>query len=164
MTSQWTRLAFTIGIAALGLWIPVSSVAGEFPESRYRALDARWRLNPAGQLELRYDPLHNGRSFYGETYTVILNDRAPKMCGGPGGPRVSPPARVRSPERYFDRSGSDPPDGQTADGGMHGVLRWRQKETRRPGHGHHQPGVVRPYQSRPQKNRGQHRPPLTVVN
>ncbi|TDJ51198.1 MAG: hypothetical protein E2O42_03620 [Nitrospina sp.] len=28
MTSQWTRLAFTIGIAALGMWIPVSSVAG----------------------------------------------------------------------------------------------------------------------------------------
>ncbi len=41
MTSQWTRLAFTIGIMALGMWIPVSSVAGEFPESRYRALDAR---------------------------------------------------------------------------------------------------------------------------
>ena len=60
MTSQWTRLAFTIGIMALGMWIPVSSVAGEFPEYRYRALDARWRLNPAGQLELRYDPLHNG--------------------------------------------------------------------------------------------------------
>ena len=85
MTSQWTRLAFTIGIMALGMWIPVSSVAGEFPESRYRALDARWRLNPAGQLELRYDPLHNGQSFYGETYTVILNDRAPKMCGDPDG-------------------------------------------------------------------------------
>lgn len=46
MTSQWTRLAFTIGIAALGMWIPVSSVAGEFPESRYRVprawFNARW--------------------------------------------------------------------------------------------------------------------------
>ena len=87
MSSQWTRLAFTLGITACTLWLPVASVAGEFPESRshYQALDARWRLNSAGQLELRYDPLHNGRSVYGETYTVILNDRAPKMCGDPDG-------------------------------------------------------------------------------
>ncbi len=85
MTSQWTRLAFTIWIAALGLCIPASSVAGDFPESRYQAPDARWRLNPAGQLELTFDPLHNGHSEYGETYTVILNDRAPKMCGDPDG-------------------------------------------------------------------------------
>ena len=50
-----------------------------------RTLDAHWSLNPAGQLQLWFDPLHNGQSEYGETYTVILNDRAPKMCGDPDG-------------------------------------------------------------------------------
>jgi len=50
-----------------------------------RILNARWSLNPAGQLVLMFDPLNNGHSEYGETYTVILNDRAPKMCGDPDG-------------------------------------------------------------------------------
>ena len=87
MTFRWARLALTLGITACVLWLPAASVAGEFPESRsyYQALDARWRLNSAGQLELRYDPLRNGRSVYAETYTVILNDRSPKMCGDPDG-------------------------------------------------------------------------------
>ncbi len=87
MTSQWTRLAVAVWITAFGLWIPASAPAGEFPQPRsgYQAPDARWRLNPAGQLELTFDPLNNGQSEYGETYTVILNDRAPKMCGDPDG-------------------------------------------------------------------------------
>ena len=87
MTSQWTRLAVAVWITAFGLWIPASAPAGDFPQPRsgYQAPDARWRLNPAGQLELTFDPLNNGQSEYGETYTVILNDRAPKMCGDPDG-------------------------------------------------------------------------------
>lgn len=55
------------------------------PFANDQILDARWSLNPAGQLELMFDPLNNGQSEYGETYTVILNDRAPKTCGDPDG-------------------------------------------------------------------------------
>jgi hypothetical protein len=72
-----------LGPAALAMLLlaanPSSSLAND------RILDARWLLNPAGQLLLIFDPLNNGQSEYGETYTVILNDRAPKMCGDPDG-------------------------------------------------------------------------------
>ena len=63
------------------------TLAGNYPSpfANERILDVRWSLNPAGQLELTFDPLNNGQSEYGETYTVILNDRAPKMCGDPDG-------------------------------------------------------------------------------
>ena len=71
------RLAVLVAFTLAGN--PPSSLAND------RILDARWLLNPAGQLELIFDPLSNGQSEYGETYTVILNDRAPKMCGDPDG-------------------------------------------------------------------------------
>ncbi|NIQ04061.1 MAG: hypothetical protein GWM98_29895 [Nitrospinaceae bacterium] len=50
-----------------------------------RRLDARWQLNPAGQLELLFDPLRNGYSIHRETHTVVLHDRSPKLCGDPDG-------------------------------------------------------------------------------
>lgn len=61
------------------------TLAGHSADASGRILDARWSLNPAGQLVVHYDPLHNGRSEFAETYTVILNDRAPKICGDPDG-------------------------------------------------------------------------------
>jgi len=76
-------VVINFGLAALVAFAlagnPGSSVAQD------QILDARWLLNSAGQLELTFDPLNNGQSEYGETYTVILNDRAPKMCGDPDG-------------------------------------------------------------------------------
>lgn len=83
MTYPWIPRLLAAGIVVLSLGATV--LAGEPSPSPYLAPDVRWRLNPAGQLELLYDPLANGQSEYGETYTVILNDRAPKMCGDPDG-------------------------------------------------------------------------------
>lgn len=61
------------------------TLTGHPPLAGDRILDARWSLNPAGQLVLRFDPLLNGRYEFVERYTVILNDRAPKLCGDPDG-------------------------------------------------------------------------------
>ena len=85
MKPQWINPALWIMAISLGISGP--AFANDFPQppSPYRVHEARWQLNPAGQLELWFDPLHNGQSQYGETYTVILNDRAPKMCGDPDG-------------------------------------------------------------------------------
>ena len=71
----------------ISLWIISPAFAEESRNSQsfYRFLPDRWSLNPAGQLQLWFDPLNNGQSEYEETYTVILNDRAPKMCGDPDG-------------------------------------------------------------------------------
>ncbi len=85
MKPQWINLALWITVISLGILGP--ALAEDFPQppSSYHVSGARWQLNPAGQLELWFDPLNNGQPQYGETYTVILNDRAPKMCGDPDG-------------------------------------------------------------------------------
>ncbi len=75
-------MVFNLGLAALAAFILAGSPSSS---ARDRILEARWSLNPAGQLQLWFDPLHNGRNEFEETYTVILNDRAPKMCGDPDG-------------------------------------------------------------------------------
>ena len=87
MKLKWLALTLVLWITAISLGISTGVFAGDTPldKSHYQLLDARWRLNPAGQLELWFDPLNNGHPQYGETYTVILNDRAPKMCGDPDG-------------------------------------------------------------------------------
>ncbi len=76
-----------VGSVAICLWIVPAALAEEFrqPYSLVASFPGRWSLNPAGQLQLWFDPLHNGRSEFKETYTVVLNDRAPKMCGDPDG-------------------------------------------------------------------------------
>lgn len=74
-----TKFGFAALVALTLAGYSLSSFAND------QTLDARWSLNPAGQLELTFDPLNNGQSEYGETYTVILNDHAPKMCGDPDG-------------------------------------------------------------------------------
>ncbi len=83
MTYPWISRSLGAGIVVLSLC--ATALAGEPSPPAYLAPDVRWRLNPAGQLELLYDPLDNGQSEYSEIYTVILNDRAPKMCGDPDG-------------------------------------------------------------------------------
>jgi hypothetical protein len=76
-------VVINFGFAALVAFTLAGNPLSAFANDRI--LDARWSLNPAGQLQLMFDPLSNGQSEYGETYTVILNDRAPKMCGDPDG-------------------------------------------------------------------------------
>jgi hypothetical protein len=75
------------GVAAISLWIIPPVFAEEFRDSNsfYRSFQGHWSLNPAGQLQLWFDPLHNGQDELEETYTVVLTDRAPKMCGDPDG-------------------------------------------------------------------------------
>jgi len=76
-----------VGVAAISLWSLPPAVAGELrnTESFLRSFQGHWSLNPAGQLQLWFDPLHNGQDALAETYTVVLTDRAPKMCGDPDG-------------------------------------------------------------------------------
>ena len=58
--------------------------------SQQTNVPGRWRLNAAGQLEFLYDPLGNGRDLVRKTHTVVLVDRAPKMCGTPDPRRRHP--------------------------------------------------------------------------
>ncbi len=76
-------MVINFALAALTALVLAGNPASS--SDKNRILDARWSLNPAGQLQLWFDPLHNGRDEFEETYTVILNDRAPKMCGDPDG-------------------------------------------------------------------------------
>lgn len=52
---------------------------------RVRLPSAEWGLNAAGQLVLRYDPFHDHTFPLKRVHTVVLTDRAPKMCGDPDG-------------------------------------------------------------------------------
>lgn len=84
--SKWV----IIMLGALG-WIcpiffaaPVDAVEPERRiesiHSQVRDVPERWRLNAAGQLEFLHDPLGSGRDWIRTTHTVLLVDRAPKMC------------------------------------------------------------------------------------
>jgi len=66
---------------AAPVWADPSSVSG----GRARLPDALWRLNAAGQLVLHYDPFRTRTFPLERVHTVVLNDRAPKMCGDPDG-------------------------------------------------------------------------------
>lgn len=124
MQPQWKALTLALWITAIipGISTPVFAGESSINKSRYQLLDARWQLNPAGQLELWFDPLNNGYPQYGETYTVILNDRAPKMCGDPDGTgrhiwfftdalmiAVLPVRTERSPNVPTSQTRKDPP-------------------------------------------------------
>lgn len=76
-------MVINFGLAALVAFTLAGNPSSSLANDQF--LDARWFLNPAGQLQLIFDPLSNGQSEYGETYTVILNDRTPKLCGDPDG-------------------------------------------------------------------------------
>ncbi|MCF8719154.1 hypothetical protein [Nitrospina gracilis] len=80
-------LPFAFIVFAWVLLLPTWAT-GEPPHpspQRVRLPSALWHLNAAGQLVLRYDPFGDRTFPVQRVHTVVLTDRAPKLCGDPDG-------------------------------------------------------------------------------